>query len=157
VSHKIDYEAKVGPGYTYKRVRFKRKNYGEIRTYDRDGKKLNIYWAKRKTDEKFHADESWAVDVDTVAALRPYNIAFIGILVEDGTKLLAPASLFSHSPESKDKGVVIRNYSKHIGAKGKLGALQYYVPERLFAIAKPPEEERVATLTKRMHISKTRA
>jgi len=153
-------EPKIVPGASWmsRRVTRDRKFYGELRSYKRgilaSDKPLVVYWAVRRTDEFFHADQSWAVDVDTVNAIKAYGAQFIGIEVEDGTKLLAPIGLFSHTPEAKAAGVVVRNYAAHKGAKGKLGALQYYVPEKLFAIKRPPLEEREEALIERMHISK---
>lgn len=141
--------------WTSRRVTRDRKFYGWIRSYK--GGRLNVYWAQRRTDEFFFADQTWAVDVDTVNELRKYAVTHIGIEVEDGTKLLAPITLFSTSEDSKAKGVVIRNYEKHKGAKGRLGALQFYVPEKLFAIKRPPAEVREVAMVGRMHLAKTRA
>lgn len=134
--------------YTSRVVKRDRKFYGEIRSYR--GGRLNIYWAHRRTDEYFRVDESWAIDVDTVTTVKAYGVTHIGVLVEDGTRLLAPIAIFG--PAGKAQGVTCRNYSKHVGAKGKLGALQWYVPERLFVVHRPPEDRREETLLERMAI-----
>jgi hypothetical protein len=143
--------SKDGP-WTTRVVKRDRKFYGELRSYNRG--RLNVYWAHRRTDEYFRADESWAIDVDTINVLKAYRVTHVGILVEDGTKLLAPIELFG--PDGKLRGVTVRNYSKHVGAKGKTGELQWYVPEKLFVMRRPPEDLREETLIERMHIAKGR-
>lgn len=136
--------------WTSRTVKRNRCFYGEIRSYKR--RRINVYWAHRRTDEFFFADQSWAVDVDTINAIKAFGVSHVGILVEDGTKLLARIELFG--PLGKEKGVQVRNYSNHKGAKGKLGALQYYVPEALFAIKRPPLDERELALIERMRLAK---
>jgi hypothetical protein len=148
-------EAKPDPSglWTSRVVRRDRKFYGEIRSYKRV--KLAVYWAHRRTDEEFRELEAWAVDVDTIAALKSYAVTHVGILVEDGRRYLAPISLFG--PAGKDVGVQVLDYSKAKGrapgAKGKFGALQYYVPIALFKAHIPPIETREETLLERMRIS----
>jgi hypothetical protein len=138
---------------TMRKVTRRRCNYGFIMNYGVGSTRPGtvVYWARRRTDEFFHKDGSWAVDVDTIAAVKPYGVKFIGIEVEDGTRLLAPIDIFG--PKGKDLGVYVLNYSQRVGPSGKTGALQFYVPERLWAKKLPPQPVRQANMLKQVAIS----
>jgi len=142
--------------YTARKVVFGRDRRGELRKYKTKlgGRPLIVYFAERRPDELFRADTSWAIDVSTVTWLKMWGVTHIGVAVTDGTKMLLPASIFDARPLLD--GVQIRNYSTRTGtapgAKGKPGALQFYVEERVWSLHRPPVEERAETLAEAMRI-----
>lgn len=142
--------------YTVRRVVFGRDRRGELRKYKAKvgGKPLIVYFADRRPDELFRADTSWAIDVSTVTWLKMWGCTHIGVSVTDGTKMLLPAQTFSLKP--LPPGIEIRNYSTRTGAapgaKGKVGALQFYVQEKVWSLHRPPVEERAETLAEAMRV-----
>jgi len=117
--------AKVKKGYS---------TYGELRKYP-DG--MSIYWALRKPDEVFVELDAWAVDVETISVMKSRRVTHIGILVTNGDTYLTRIETMT----DKDKGAVVLNYSKHTGARGKLGARQWYLPRAMFAQKLAPPED----------------
>lgn len=131
--------------------------YGHIEApVVKPGEKLEAtYWAKRDDTQRFFKDNSWAIDKVTVAALPMYGVKRVGIRLDDGTLYVTPIDTFG--PVGIAKGVVMRNYEGHVGtapgAKGKSGALQWYVPAELWEVTLPSLEERSATALKKMRVT----
>lgn len=141
--------AKDGNG-TVRQVRQNRRKIGELRTYKLAGKRLNIFQSPRRTDQRLHERQAWTVDVDTVSALRNYGLSHVLLLVEDGTKLLAPATLFG--PDGLARGVEKRVQS----TPGRPLPTQYVVPDALWHISLPPVEQRSEEMLKQVRIKRGR-
>ncbi|QFZ84530.1 hypothetical protein GFK26_18040 [Variovorax paradoxus] len=151
-SHRISEPkpAKDGNG-TVRQVRQNRRKIGELRTYKlATGKRLNIFHAPRRTDQRLHDRQAWTVDVDTVSALRNYGLTHVLLMVEDGTKLLAPATLFG--PEGLARGVEKRVQT----TPGRPLPTQYVVPDALWHISLPPPEQRSEEMLKQVRIKRGR-
>ncbi|MFP3614742.1 hypothetical protein SB778_32170 [Paraburkholderia sp. SIMBA_050] len=116
--------AKVKKGYNL---------YGEIRKYPNG---MTIYWAFRKPDEVFVELDAWAVDTETISVMKSRRVTHIGILVSNGDTYLTRLETMT----DKDKGAVVLNYSAHRGARGKLGARQWYLPRSRFVQQLAPPE-----------------
>jgi len=116
--------AKVKKGYNL---------YGEIRKYPNG---MTIYWAFRKPDEVFVELDAWAVDTETISVMKSRRVTHIGILVSNGDTYLTRIETMT----DKDKGAVVLNYSAHRGARGKLGARQWYLPRSQFVQQLAPPE-----------------
>jgi hypothetical protein len=131
---------------------------GELRKYKvtRGGRPLVVYFAHRRPDELFRADTSWAIDISTVTWLKMYGVTHIGVLVTDGTAMLLEAVVFDNKVLREKLGIEVRNYGMKPGtapgAKGKPGALQYYVPEKSWSMRRPTIEEKTETLAEAMRI-----
>lgn len=135
----LDIERVASPSgeiYLMRVVKKGRTVLGELRTYP--GRGITVYFAHRKPEHTFKSLKAWAIDTETYAALRLRAVTHIGILVSNGDKYLIPYRDFA----DKDKGSVVLNYSEHVGAKGKLGAKQWYCPIANFAYVPAPREER---------------
>jgi hypothetical protein len=113
--------------------------YGEIRKYPNG---TTIYWAFRKPDEVFVELDAWAVDTETVAVMKSRRVTHIGILVTNGDTYLTRIETMT----DKDKGAVVLNYSAHRGARGKLGARQWYLPRSAFVQQLAPPETTIALM-----------
>jgi hypothetical protein len=132
----------AGGHWTTRLVKRDRRLVGEIRSYR--ARKLTIYWAHRSTGDFQRVDESWMIEADTLSVVRAYGISHVGVLVEDGTRLLAPIALFG--PAGIEGGVKIQ--------KATLSHPQRWrIPERLWSVRKPPEDLRAEALIGRMHIA----
>jgi hypothetical protein len=116
--------AKVKKGYNL---------YGEIRKYPNG---MTIYWAFRKPDEVFVELDAWAVDTETISVMKSRRVTHIGILVSNGDTYLTRIETMT----DKDKGAMVLNYSAHTGARGKLGARQWYLPRSQFVQQLAPPE-----------------
>jgi hypothetical protein len=129
--------------FRYAQVKKGHALYGEIRKY-RTG--AVIYFAKRHPDEVFLELDAWAVDCETIRMLKAYRVQFIGILVTNGDLYLTHAESF----EDRALGAVVLNYEAHRGtspgAKGKLGARQWYLPRYAFAKRVAPPEGTLALM-----------
>lgn len=142
--------AKDGNG-TVRQVRQNRRKIGELRTYKLPtGRRLNIFHSPRRTDQRLHERQAWTVDVDTVSALRNYGLTHVLLTVEDGTKLLAPAALFG--PEGLSLGVEKRVQS----TPGRPLPTQYVVPDALWQISLPPDEQRSESMLQQVRIKRGR-
>jgi hypothetical protein len=135
-------EPKPDPGglWSVRLVKRDRRLCGKIHVYKR--RRLNIYFTPRQTDEFFFTDQAWGVDAGIVQSLRAYGVTYIMLLIEDGTKMLAPIGLFGIAGEAS--GVMRK--------KDKNGMVQFRVPESLFSIRRPPKDESEEALLARMHI-----
>jgi hypothetical protein len=130
-------------GCVVQQVKKGRAFYGRLETYPlpwRGAKHLRIYWAVRRPDEVFYELDAWAVDVETITALRAKQTQYIGVDVTNGDRYL---TLFENFTD-KTLGADVLNYSGRTGAKGKKGALQWYLPRYAFAKALKSEEESAA-------------
>jgi hypothetical protein len=107
--------------------------YGEIRRYPNG---MTIYWAFRKPDEIFVELDAWAVDTETISIMKSRRVTHVGILVTNGDQYLTRIETMT----DKSKGAVVLNYSAHRGARGKLGARQWYLPRSAFAHTLAPPE-----------------
>jgi hypothetical protein len=123
------------------------RKYGEIhRQRTAPGQpRRSVYWAPRKTDDKLVADQAWTVPTATVDELRNYGVTHIGLVVEDGTLLLAPFDLFGRA--GLEQGVTKRRIKEEL----------WIVPEALFEVARPAAEVREATMLDVMQIKGNRA
>ena len=136
-SHSINTEWQVSKcsDYVYKNVRIGRKKYGELRKY-KSGRV--VYWAIRQGSEIVYKENAWAIDMSTFSMLRCLGSPDIGILVDNGDKWII-------SFENFDKHKIKWDYSDHvgksIGAKGKLGALQWIVKLNYFLYKKGKPED----------------
>lgn len=123
-----------------------RRKYGEIHSYYKrpHGKPLTIFWAFRRTDQLFVSDNTWAIELATLEALSPYAVSMIGLIVEDGQRLLIRKEDLTNKERREAKGIVIRDFVGHRGqapgAEGKSGARQYHVPVSAFSRYVPPED-----------------
>jgi hypothetical protein len=119
--------------FKFARVKKAYATFGEIRKYTSG---LTIYWAFRKPDEVFAELDAWAIDIETLAVMKSRAVTHIGVLVTNGdTYLTRIETMFD-----KDRGAVVLNYSKHMGARGKVGARQWYLPRAAFVqTISPPE------------------
>lgn len=125
-----DYKPAKHGAWHFAQVKKGNRLYGEVRKYP-DG--TTIYWAFRKPDEVFSELDAWAVDVETINALRVRKVGYVGILVTNGDIYVTAAENFI----DKDLGAKVLNYHNHTGvapgAKGKRGALQWYLPRYAFS------------------------
>jgi hypothetical protein len=140
-------EPKRAGTHTVRMVRRHRRKAGEIHSFK--GLRLNIYWMPRRTDEYIRADESWAIPAETISAIRAYGVTHVGMLIEDGTRMLIHMDAFGQA--GKDKGVTYKSHGKHPFT----GGMHWHIPERLFAVKRPPEDMREESLTERMRIPGT--
>jgi len=127
-------------GCVVQQVKKGRAFYGRLETYPfkwTDGKPLKIYWAVRRPDEVYYELDAWAVDVETITALRMRQVQYVGIDVINGDRYLTRLEHFS----DKDLGATCLNYTYRTGAKGKKGALQWYLPRYAFAKSLKSVEE----------------
>jgi hypothetical protein len=135
--------------FKVQKVKKGHKLYGEVRTYP-SGQK--IYWAKRRPDEIFVKFDAWAVDVETINELSARCVKFIGIEVTNGDRYLTTLANF----KDRDLGAVCLNYANHVGtsvyAKGKRGALQWYLPLYAFSKQLAPVAVRVMTAAALMKV-----
>lgn len=128
-----------GKPYDMRKVRRYRKRVAEIHSYK--GVRRSILWVYATTADYKRATERWRVPNDIVSVARNFGLTHVGLSVEDGTLMLTSIATCSwnHPPE------VIKEMSNG-------GCCAYLVPEQLFAIRKPPEDNREEALIKRMKI-----
>lgn len=126
-------------------VKRNRRRYGEIRCYRNGATRLNVYWLPRRTDDYQRTTEAWAVDVESVEAVRPYGVTHVGLEVEDGTRLLTAIGVFGFA--GKEQGVIVKKHRV-----GNRGEHRWHVPERLWSVRRPPEDQREEALLERMRI-----
>lgn len=144
--------------YTLRPLKRRSRIYGHIWQPLKPTGRL-VYWAVRRDDQRFFKDNSWAIDKETIDLLRTELVTHVGILLADGTSYLTEMKTFGSW--GRANGVVDRDYSTHVGkaegAKGQLGANQWYVPMELWEKSEPPEEERVKAIAKKMRIGRPKA
>lgn len=131
-----------------RKVRRNRKDYGELRYYPG---KITVYWTKRSLDQYHRQFGGWLVDADTISAIKLYGVTHVGLLVEDGSKLLTPISTFSPGTEA-----VKQRSNTYIDERGNRGAMCWHVPTSLWAVKEPPEDVKSAFLMEQMHIKRGR-
>lgn len=120
----IPWKAPAGEVYESFVVKKGHNRYGELRRYRLTGKL--IYWAQRKSDEIHQATQSWAIDVETINALKTRKVPVVGVEVDNGDLYVTPIESFR--TEKQGGTAIILNYTLRMGAKGKRGALQWFVP-----------------------------
>ena len=123
------------PPCEFKKVRVKRKTYGEFRKYD-DG--TVVYWAFRKANEAVYRENAWAIDMTTFSIIRMLGRPMIGIEVDNGDR-------WTISFEDFDKNKQRWDYSMKtgtlFGSKGKFGAVQWLVGFEHWDLEKGTVEE----------------
>lgn len=123
-----------------------RRKYGEIHSYYKRpyGKPLTVFWAFRRTDQLFVSDNTWAIETATLEALSPYAVTHIGLIVEDGQRLLIRKDDLTNKERREAKGIQLVNWVGHKGnapgAEGKSGQRQYHVPVAAWARIVPPQD-----------------
>jgi hypothetical protein len=110
-------------------------------------KPSNMYFARRTPSEKSQKFNAWTIESAALSVLRQHCCRFVGIYVSDGTMMLAPIEVFR---VDETKGV--RLLDRRASGRG----LQLAVPETLFRVWAPPQDEAVATVMAGMHIPNSR-
>lgn len=141
-------EPKVEGTHKVRKVRRNRKDYGEIRYYPG---KITVYWAKRRIDQYHRQFGGWLVDADTITAVKLYGVTHVGLIIEDGSKLLTPISTFAPGT-----GAVKQRSNTYVDEWGNRGAMCWHVPTALWAVKEPEEQEKVAYIMQEMHIKRGR-
>jgi hypothetical protein len=127
----VDWRQRPGDSFRHKTLFRKRRAYGEIRERLSDGELS--YVALRRPDEMFFTpDDQWAFDIATIDALKlKPKIARIGVEVSNGDRYDTHIKAFIPKKYGGLELAVVRNYENHTGvapgAKGKKGALQWYL------------------------------
>jgi hypothetical protein len=162
--HHVAKESKLHPSGLYTERSIKRgygrsrRKFGVIQSFvkKREGQVITIAWIFRRTDQLFVSDKTWAVETSTLEALSPYGVSHIGILVEDGEKLLIRKSDLQKKEIREAKGIVLRDFSDAKGAapgaEGKVGMRQYHIPVAAFARLVPPRDESEAARMKLIYM-----
>jgi hypothetical protein len=145
-------ELKAEGAQKVRKVRRNRKNYGEIRYYPG---RITIYWAKRRTDQYHRAIGGWLVDADTISAIKLYGVTHVGLLIEDGTKLLTPIATFG--TVGKEQGAQCMRSNTYVDEWGNRGAMCWHIPQALWAHKQPDEDTRHAYMMEQMHIKRGRS
>ena len=127
--------------YSVRKVRRYRKKVADIQSYL--AKRLSVLWVYLETGAYNHALERWRVPGDVVYAARNYGITHVGLVIEDGTRMLAPVTTFQHW--TAPPGVTLE--------KAQGGITGYLVPEHLFAVTRPEKHTREQALIDRMKTS----
>ena len=144
---KLDGDTKV------RKVRRDRKDYGEIRYYP-GPTKTAIYWTRRRTDQFHRQQASWMVDADTVQAIKLYGVTHVGLLIEDGTKLLTPIATFGAAGQGA--GAQLMRSNTYVDPRGHRGAMCWHIPLPLWAQALAPQEVRQEHILAQMHLKRSR-
>lgn len=147
-------EAKPDGAARTRKVTRNRKNYGTIVHYPGPDR-VSIYWTQRRTDQFHQKEKSWLVEADTISAVRLYGVTHVGLLIEDGTKLLVRIDAFG--PEGLEKGVQRKLSAEYIDPWGRRGAMCWYVPDAMWSRAQPGDDERREAILRQMHVKRSRA
>ena len=131
-----------------RKVRRNRKNYGEIRYYPN---KISVYWANRRTDQYHRRFGGWLIDADTISAVKMYGVTHVGLLIEDGTKLLTSIKTFQPGTAA-----VREKSNAYVDEWGNRGAMCWHIPSSLWATIEPSEEIRHAYMLEQMRIKRSR-
>lgn len=137
-------EREHGGPFTLRKVRRYRKRVADIRSWgDRRLSVLNIYL---DTSAYRASSACWRVPNDIVYTAKSYGVTHVCLQIEDGTQMLAPVRYFQgwQTPE----GVTPERTNG--------GVTAYHVPEKMFAVLRPPEDVSQDALIARMQIKGTR-
>jgi hypothetical protein len=127
--------------YSTRKVRRYRKKVADIQSYM--GRRLSVLWVYLDTGAYNHQVERWRVPGDIVYAARNYGVTHVGLVIEDGTKMLAPVTTFQHW--TAPPGVSLE--------RSNGGITGYLVPEHMFAVKRPDDLTREQALIDRMKTS----
>jgi hypothetical protein len=144
-------EPKPGKGgsKSLRPVRRYRKRVAELHYYDRQdksGRSVSICWVRCTTAEFNEAKQGWRIPGDIVNAVRNYSPTHLGLIVEDGTKLLTRFDVLPPSWAPQVEGV------ERVPHANGLGARFYIVKQQKFAITLPEQDKREKALIDRMRI-----
>lgn len=141
-------EPKTEGAHKVRKVRRNRKNYGEIRYYPG---KVVVYWAHRRTDQYHRQFGGWLVDADTISAVKLYGVTHVGLIIDDGSKLLTPIGTFTPGT-----GAVKQRSNTYVDEWGNRGAMCWHVPTSMWAVKQPAEEVRAAFIMGEIHLKRGR-
>jgi len=144
-------EPKVEGKQRVRKVRRSRKDYGEIRFYPN---KVVVYWAKRRTDQYHRLIGGWLVEADTIAAVKLYGVTHVGLVIEDGSRVLTRINTFSSVGTAK--GAQKTRSNTYVDEWGNRGAICWHVPMTLWAHNEPPEAVKHAFMMEQMHLKRCR-
>lgn len=163
-AYRVDPESKPDPSglYRVRKVKHERRLCGHVFSYVAKFREdsVNVFWNLRRTDQMSNRDNCWYVDLAAVESVGPFSVGFIGIHVEDGTKLLIKKNTLRDQAlrEAACIKLECREYwvTTDDGPKVRSGPMRYYIPVAAFAVVSPPQEVTDEALIKRMGIKSTR-
>lgn len=145
-------EPKQDGNIKVRKVRRNRKNYGEIRYYNKGV--VAVYWSSRRNDQFHRLEQSWLFEADTISAVRNFGITHVGIHVEDGTVLLTRASTFTK--EGMELGAQRKRSNTYVDPFGNRGAMCWYIPMPMWSVREPPELIKHEFVMREMHLKRAR-